>query len=164
MIAHGRTLLRPRAVHGTFDVTSDPPDRTVIGRDFSSVSRSLCERLEGCPRAVLFAATIGGELEAWGHGLSEKGEMTRSLLADAYGSAAAIIAGTAMEDVAARFLAQENLRATRRYAPGYGDWPLEAQRPLCDLLDVARIAVTLTEDFLMVPAKSLSGVIGGRSG
>ena len=88
--------------------------------------------------------------------------MTRSLLADAYGSAAAIALGLALEEAVARECAPLGLQATKRTAPGYGDFDLEAQRPLVDLLDAASIGITLTEDFLMLPAKSISGVLGGR--
>ena len=48
-----------------------------------------------------------------------------------------------------------------RYSPGYGDWPLEAQRRLLELLDTPRaIGVSLTDSLLMVPSKSVSAVIG----
>ena len=88
--------------------------------------------------------------------------MTRGLLADAFASSAAIALGLEMETIAARDLAEERLAPTKRYAPGYGDWSLADQAPLCALLDTGRIGITLTEDFLMLPAKSISGVIGGR--
>ena len=88
--------------------------------------------------------------------------MTRGLLADAFASSAAIALGLEVEKLAARLLASENLVATRRFAPGYGDWSLADQAPLCALLDAARIGIALTEDFLMLPAKSITGVIGGR--
>ncbi len=88
--------------------------------------------------------------------------MTRGLLADAFASSAAIALGLEVETVAASLLAEEGLTATKRYAPGYGDWSLESQKPLHALLDAARIGITLTEDCLMLPAKSISGVIGGR--
>ena len=48
-----------------------------------------------------------------------------------------------------------------RYSPGFGDFPLAAQRPLLGLLDTPRaIGVSLTDSLLMVPSKSVSAVIG----
>ena len=88
--------------------------------------------------------------------------MSRGLLADAFASSAAIALGLEVETIAARALGEEGLAATKRYAPGYGDWTLDSQGPLFALLDAPRIGITLTEDFLMIPAKSISGVIGGR--
>jgi cobalamin-dependent methionine synthase-like protein len=158
----GRLLLRPRAIYGTFDASTPEPEQSLIGGTLSTSSRSLRERLQGCRRAVVFAATIGPEVETWCHDLLQDGQMTRGLLADAFASSAAIALGLEVEKIAAAVLAAENLSATRRFAPGYGDWSLGDQAPLCALLDVGRIGITLTEDFLMLPAKSISGVIGGR--
>lgn len=158
----GRLLLRPRAIYGTFDASTPEPEQSLIGGTLSTSSRSLRERLQGCRRAVVFAATIGPEVETWCHDLLQEGQMTRGLLADAFASSAAIALGLEVEKIAAAALTAENLSATRRFAPGYGDWSLGDQAPLCALLDVGRIGITLTEDFLMLPAKSISGVIGGR--
>ncbi len=155
-------LITPRAVWDDFPVTEPGPGEIAIGGNLRSASRSLGERLSGCRRAVLFAATVGPATEAWQAGLMAAGEMTRGLLADACASAAAIALGTEVERVVTRWLKEEGLEATKRHAPGYGDWGLEAQAPLLRLLDAARMGIDLTEDFLMVPAKSISGVIGGR--
>ena len=52
-----------------------------------------------------------------------------------------------------------------RYSPGYGDFPLAAQRTLLALLDAPRRAgVSLTDSLLMVPSKSVSAVIGVKKG
>jgi len=158
----GRGLLAPRAIGGTFDVATADPDATVIGGTLRSASRSLRERLAGCRRAFLFAATIGAAVETWVHDLTEADDMTRGLLADAFASSAAIALGLEVETIAAATLAGEGLAPTKRHAPGYADWPLNDQAPLCALIDAPRIGITLTEDFLMLPAKSISGVIGGR--
>ena len=48
-----------------------------------------------------------------------------------------------------------------RYSPGFGDFPLTAQREILSVLDAARaIGVSLTDTLLMVPSKSVSAVIG----
>jgi len=160
----GSALLRPRAIYGVFDAETRGPDECRVGGALEARSRSLHERLDGCGRALLFAATIGAEIEAWCQRLMQEGQMSRGLLADAFASGAAIALGLEVETIAARALREEGLAATKRYAPGYGDWSLDSQGPLFALLDASRIGITLTEDFLMIPAKSISGAIGGRRG
>jgi len=162
ILAKVRLLAAPRAVWGAFPVEEKSPGEVVVGLDLVSASRSLRERLLGCPRAVLFAATIGPAAEAWLSELNASGEMTRSLIGDACASAAAIALGAELERIIGRFLAEEGLQATGRYAPGYGDFGLEAQAPLLRLVEASRIGIHLTDDFLMIPAKSITGVIGGR--
>jgi cobalamin-dependent methionine synthase I len=160
-IAACAPLLRGRAVLASFPVERQGAV-VRLGDRLESAGRTLRDRLEGCGTAWLFAATIGEGIERRAIELSEQGEMTRSLLVDAYGSAAAIALGLALEEAVARECAPLGLQATKRTAPGYGDFDLEAQRPLVDLVDAASIGITLTEDFLMLPAKSISGVLGGR--
>jgi hypothetical protein len=162
VMEQGRDLLAPRAIYGEFQLSTTPPDRTEIGDAIRSSSRSLCERLAGCRTAVLFAATIGPALETWGSDLLRSEETTRALLVDAFASSAAIILGAEVEKVVERRLAEAGLTATKRYAPGYGDWALADQTPLLSLLDAGRIGIALTEDHLMIPVKSVSGIIGGR--
>ena len=160
-IAACAPLVKGRAVLAAYDIAL-AGESIVLGGRLRSASRSLRERLAGCRTAYLFAATIGDAVERRASSLSETGEMTRSLLADAYGSAAAIALGLALEEAVARDLAPRGLVATKRTAPGYGDFELDAQRPLIDLLEARAIGITVTEDFLMLPAKSISGVVGGR--
>ena len=162
VIEAARPLLAPRAVFGVFAVERPDAGAVVIGGALRTASRSLASRLEGCDRALLFAATIGPALEEWVRRLNDGGEITRALLADACGSSAAIALGTAVESAATREFGGLGLAPTKRYAPGYGDWELESQQPLLQLVDAARIGITVTADSLMLPAKSISGVIGGR--
>lgn len=161
----GASLLAPRAVLTEVEVAAQAPDRVAFGGDrVRTASRSLHDRLAGCSTAVLFAATVGEALEAWGREILEAGQMTRSLLVDAYASSAAIALGTEIERVVGERFAGRGLAPGKRYAPGYGDWSLEDQTPLCALLGVQRIGITVTPEHLMIPSKSISGVIGGRPG
>ncbi len=161
VMEEGRGLLAPAAVDGLFDVEIGE-GRTVIGGILHSASRSLGERLAGCRHAVLFAATVGQPIEDWLRGMLAADNLSRALLADAFASSAAIALGLEMERRAELLLKEHDLIPTKRYAPGYGDWELSAQAPLHALLDSGRVGISLSEDFLMTPSKSVSGVIGGR--
>jgi hypothetical protein len=161
VMERGRGLLAPRAVLGEVGVAVGPGGAVTLGPALRPVSRSLGERLQGCETAALFAATVGGALEAWGRELLEEGRMALGLLVDTYASSAAIALGTEVERIVARRFAGRGLVAGKRYAPGYGDWGLEDQGPLCALLGAERIGITVTAENLMLPAKSISGVIGG---
>ena len=163
VMAEAGRLLRPKAVYREVGIeVEDGATVVTIGGAVRSGSRSLCERLAPCRVAVVFAATIGALLEDWTHSLMSDGRMTRGLLADACGSAAATALGLKLEEVITARFKERGLEATRRYAPGYGDWNLADQTPLFSLLDSGRIGLTLTEDHLMIPAKSISGIIGGK--
>ncbi len=67
------------------------------------------------------------------------------------------------DDIRSELFPGESL--VQRYSPGYGDFPLAAQRTLLDLLDAPRtVGVALTDTLLMVPSKSVSAVIGVKKG
>jgi Methionine synthase I, cobalamin-binding domain len=125
--------------------------------------KALARNLSGCGRAILFAATTGLEPERQRRRAAVSSP-AEALVLDAVGSAAI----EAFCDALCRLWQDERsgffLRP--RFSPGYGDLPLETQRPLLTLLDSARSAgVSLTESLLMVPQKSVSAVVGiGESG
>ena len=48
---------------------------------------------------------------------------------------------------------------SRRYSPGYCDWPIEEQHILAKILDFSKIGVTLNESCMMRPKKSISAVV-----
>jgi hypothetical protein len=164
VMERGHALLAPKAVYREVTVEAPGPGITLFGGTWKTESRSVSERFAGCRVAVIFAATVGPAIESWGREAMDSGEMAKGLLVDAFGSGAATALGLALEEIVARRLGDRGLEATKRYAPGYGDWPLADQAPLFGFLDAARIGISLTDDHLMIPAKSISGAIGGRPG
>ncbi len=157
-LAEARDLVAPRGVH------------RIVPRDCAAVLGLPARR---GPCIALGLVTIGPGLERRVSELLARGEDLRALLLDAAGSAAAEEAadelerrihaaggsgGTARDegerDVAERGGAPR--RKPRRVSPGYGAWPLTAQRALFDLLPHEEIGVRLLPSCLMVPRKSVS--------
>lgn len=114
------------------------------------------------PRAslALGIVTIGADLEREVSSLLSKSETTRALLLDAAGSAAAEEAADLMEGcIRAGVVTHTAGRATgrsRRFSPGYGRWPVTAQRAVFAVLSADRIGVRLLPSCLMSPRKSVS--------
>ena len=121
-------------------------------------SEGLKRNLHGCGEAVLFAATIGigadRVLARYAHT-----DPLREAMAQAIGAAYA----EELCDEFCRDLAREcaPLYTRPRFSPGYGDFPLAAQREFFALLSPEReIGVTLNESLLMSPTKSVTAVVG----
>lgn len=123
-------------------------------------SSALMQNLAGCTRAVVFAATLGVELDRM---IARYGTFSpsKALLLQAVGTAAIEAACDAFaRDVAAEAAACGCVTRPR-FSPGYGDLPLETQRAFFALLDPARrIGLTLNESLLMSPTKSVTALIG----
>lgn len=121
----------------------------------------LCQRaLSGCKEGVVFAATVGIGVDR----LLRKYEdvsAARALLLQAFGA-------ERIESLCDCFCAdlQQELRCAgkslgQRFSPGYGDFALENQKKIFEVLDCNRkIGLTLTDSLLMTPTKSVTAVIG----
>lgn len=118
-------------------------------------SRDLAACLDGCDRAVLFAATVGLELDRL---IAKYGRLSpaRALMLQAIGAERI----EALCDAFCTELAKEH-RTTARFSPGYGDLPLSCQKDLFAVLDCERkIGLTLTDSLLMLPTKSVTAIVG----
>lgn len=104
---------------------------------------------------ALALATIGGALEQRAAALIQGRRTAAGAVMDAVGTLAA---EQAADFVAARIRQEATRRewkTSRRYAPGFCGWPLEAQKHLVDCF-VDALGISLTRGCLMKPEKSLS--------
>lgn len=125
---------------------------------FAAEGKSLAGHLAGCSRALLFAATAGIETERQ-RKRAFVSSPSLALVPDAVGTAAIESLCDRLCGQWARKCSGWTLRS--RFSPGYGDFPLSAQRPLLDSLNARQTAgIALTDALLMVPQKSVSAVIG----
>ena len=123
-------------------------------------STALSHRLTGCCRVVVFAATVGLELDRL---LARYGRLSpsKALWLDAIGTERVESLCDAFCEELARDAAARGLCTTRRFSPGYGDLPLALQRDIFGVLDPARhIGLTLNESLLMSPSKSVTALVG----
>ena len=130
---------------------------------FKTDSSDLAKLLKGCDEAILFAATVGIEID---RRISKYQHISqaKALLAQAYGAERV---ETLCNVFCAEIQAQtekENLKCTARFSPGYGDLPLETQRDFFRLLDCSRkIGISLNDSLLMTPSKSVTAIFGLRT-
>ncbi len=135
----------------------------VIAATLRLESTALANHLRGCKTAVIFAATLGMEVDRY---LQRTGVRSQAdaLIVDACATAM-------IEEVCNTFcaslehrlppLAQGHYAFRSRFSPGYGGLGLECQSDLLALLDANRkIGLTLTDSLLMVPTKSVSAIVG----
>lgn len=130
---------------------------------FQTESRDLMKNLRGCDEVILFAATLGSQVDLLIHRYNRL-QVSKAVVLQA--AAAAML-----EDHCDRqneIFRQEQAARGRylrpRFSPGYGDFSLECQRELTAALEAGkRIGITLTDSLLMAPSKSVTAVIGVSS-
>jgi len=159
-MALGRDLAKPIACFCTHPVKEITDGRLLIDSAFDITSEKAAARMTGCAEIYLMAVTIGHDLDAKVAELSQSGDMTRAFLLNAYGSEAAEALMESLNREITRQVESRGMTTTKRYSPGYGDWPVTAQRDLLGHLGAERIGIRLTESCLMIPEKSVSAIIG----
>ena len=116
----------------------------------SVISEGLRKHLEGCNKAVIFAATVGIGIDRLIARYASVSP-TKSLLFQAIGA-------ERIEALCDEFNSEFG---GSRFSPGYGDLPLEFQKEIFKVLDCPkRIGLTLNESMLMSPTKSVTAIIG----
>lgn len=120
----------------------------------------LQDALRGASHACIFLATIGDGLENAASSYMKAGDSLEGYILDRIGSFAVESLAEGFEDHLRKIYGAKKLSVSMRVSPGYCDWPVEEQSKLAKLLDFSRAGVRLTEACMMVPKKSISGLVG----
>jgi hypothetical protein len=142
-LGEAKQLLEPRGVYEFLDrnQVSDHP------------------AFESATRVGLCVCTIGSPLEDRVAELIKSGELVRGVVLDAVGSEMAEAVARVLDETMEKEEHQPGHDASARFSPGYGEWELEGQRLLFDLLEPERIGVQLSASMMMTPRKSVSFAI-----
>lgn len=127
---------------------------------FQTRSKSLERNLKDCEQILLFAATLGSQVDVLLHRYNMI-QMSKAVVMQA-ASVAMLETFCDEENQKLKEAYQEKGWYLRpRFSPGYGDFPLECQRQIAPALELSkRIGVALTDSLLMAPSKSVTAVIG----
>ncbi|MBR6917040.1 MAG: methionine synthase [Clostridia bacterium] len=140
--------MAPRCVYTVKDISA--LDSLMTGEDIK-------RHLEGCRKAVVFAATLGAGVDALIRKYQSV-DVTRAMVVDAEASAAIEKFCDAEE---ANVLKKTERFLTWRYSPGYGDFPLDVQPALLDAVDAGRkIGLFASESLMLSPSKSVTALMG----
>ena len=149
IICEARSWLRPRFC---YFVTSEQPA--------FDLGRTILRQLSGSEAYALFICTSGVEYEAYQQQLKAQGDMLRVFIADALGSVIAEKCADQMETALQESIDKLGWKHTNRYSPGYCGWHVSEQQLLFPLFEGHTCGVRLTDSSLMLPIKSVSGIIG----
>ena len=143
--------------------TELPIQPTDDGVDLSFMqtnSKGLKRNLLGCEKIVLFAATVGLEIDRL---IARYGVISpvKSVAFQAIGAERIESLCDMFNEEVKSCAAAENLYTRPRFSAGYGDVELSAQREIFKVLDCQRkIGLTLNDSLIMSPSKSVTAIIG----
>jgi len=142
------------------DIESVQESRVDIGDSIILESKVIARLLERCERVAIFALTIGNHLEEMVAYLAENGLVLQATVLDAIGSGAAEQVAVFVETMIRQVASSQGLVISRRFSPGYCDWDVSQQEMVFRTIGSNSAGVRLTEEYLMLPRKSISGIIG----
>lgn len=142
------------------DIESVQEECVNIGDSIILESKVIARLSEQCEKIAIFILTIGNHLEEMVAYLAENGLVLQATVLDAIGSGAAEQLAVFVEGRIRKISSSQGLSITRRFSPGYCDWDVSQQEMIFQAMDGNSSGVRLTEEYLMLPHKSISGIIG----
>jgi hypothetical protein len=134
-----------------FGMESETAAALLIGQDIKA-------HLQGAGMFALFAATLGIAAD---RAILRAGITSPSQAIELDKSANILIESVCDHVCKKIALEYPEMTITKRYSPGYGDYPLSVQPALLSALDAGRrLRITLTNSLLMIPTKTVTAVVG----
>ena len=154
-VSEAKDKLVYKVCYCEFEVKTE--DNTCDFNVFSLQSEKLALNLKDCKKVILFAATVGVEIDRL---ISKYGRLSpaKALVFQAIGAERI----EALCDVFCADIEREyNTALKPRFSPGYADLPLDAQKDIFAVLaPERRIGLTLSSSLLMSPSKSVTAFLG----
>ena len=142
------------------DIESVQEGSVTLGDSIVLESKVIARLLGQCKKVAIFILTIGNTLEEMVAYLAENGLVLQATVLDAIGSGAAEQVAVFVEDMIRKLARVKGLSISRRFSPGYCDWDVSQQEMIFSTLNGNLAGVSLTEEYLMLPRKSMSGIVG----
>ncbi len=134
--------------------------RMEVGGTRFRAGRFVSRKMRRATRTAFFVCTAGPAIGERIEALNREGDVMGGYVADIVGTLLVErITGYVHKRIGEE-AAAEGLKVTNMYSPGYCDWNVEEQHVLFRLFPEGICGVWLKESGLMVPVKSISGLIG----
>ncbi len=159
-VAEMQGAIKPRYTYGVFTIQRENDHVSLLECGLSLPGKDIDRHLAGCKRAILLAVTLGIEADNLIR-IAQAESMSRAVVFDACATELVEKLCDKAETELAGIAAKENLTLTGRFSPGYGDLPITIQNRIGEILDTSRkIGLTMTENALMLPRKSVTAILG----
>lgn len=124
-------------------------------------SNSLKNFLSGCQEILFLGASAGYDIIKVISGQKEKQGLTKAVVADAVASEMVDASLGWIMDYKARGLRRQNKVLTQqRFSAGYGDFSLENQKIIYNILNLEKIGIKLKKSYMLEPEKSVTAACG----
>lgn len=161
-IKQAESLVELKGAAITLDINRINQQSIYLSNDIILNSKSLAKLLVKSSQGLFIGATAGAAIiKAIEENSLNDGDMTQAVVFDAVASEMTDAALDWMVNFYNRNLRRENKILTkRRFSAGYGDFKLDYQKVFFEVLNLKDLGVEITENFLLLPEKSVTAVAG----
>ena len=124
------------------------------------VGKSIAHQLKESEYVALFIITIGSTVETLAKKLSKECDLMEGYTLNLIGSEAAEEVAEFVHEKIRKQAQKNGYSITNRFSPGYCNWDVSEQFNLFMFFNGNTAGVLLTDSALMLPIKSVSGIIG----
>jgi hypothetical protein len=132
---------------------------TVFDQVFET-GKTVTQLLKKSEAIVVFACTCGSTIGKYSKKLLDEGSFLEGLLVDLIGSELAESITEHLHVFIAKEFGKAGFNVSNRFSPGYCNWSVSEQQKLFPLLPAYHCGIQLTPSSLMIPIKSVSGILG----
>ncbi len=160
VLSSGHEIIHPLFHAELFDLQELSKKTFTIENKQFECGAKIIRQLNKSEKLALFTCSVGyGPTEQYKM-YWKNNEPLKAYFTDRLGSIAVEKAMDIFQDQLEKEMNDEKLFITNRYSPGYCGWSVKEQAKLFALLPDRPCGITLTPSSLMLPEKSISGVIG----
>lgn len=154
-------ILVADTVWDVFDFkTDDFNHRIIFQDDLFFDDEKVYNTLKSAEKIVVSIGTIGRKYDKVAQELKEKKELLKIVVYDAIGKSVIDNMNLNFRLKISGDAANENKGISGSFYPGSNGWDLKSQKVVFSILDGEKIDVELNENYIMIPSKSSSEVIG----
>lgn len=159
-IEETKKIINPKFVFAEYTKTLIDDGVKIDGTNLILEGNDIREHLKSAKKVVLMAVTLGNNIEQKTR-LYERINLTKAVILDSCATTAVEEICDKIEEYVKEEALKEDLGITFRYSPGYGDLPLDVQKNFVNTLRADKtIGLTVSENNLLMPRKSVTAIIG----
>jgi hypothetical protein len=149
----GYKIFNPRKVNISGD------SFIIDNRTFNS-GKIICSSIKNSETIAFLISSVGEDIANWSKYFMNNNEILKGYLIDKIASELVEQLADKTELILETEIEQIELKTTNRYSPGYCGWSVADQQNLFSLLPPKFCGVSINENSMMMPIKSVSAVIG----
>lgn len=155
--------LKPKGIFKTIELSISNNKEIITSHENFCINASdVVNLFRGSDYLSILALTLGNTLDEKIASLFDQGEYTQATILDAIGSDGVEQLANKINGIIKQEAFRKGYHLTRRFSPGYGNWNIQAQKDLLDVLGTSKIGIFMTESYMLNPQKSITAILGWK--